>query len=148
MVDMQAAGGLHDAITLEMFPNALRQRILQFVPPLTRAGFCEAIGREQHVDPRIPALAALTPQQRTAVTSVDRMRNLAPRVITCRAEQQAIVFDKEVWFQEGGPRQHVYGAVRFLSAPYSTFQLIQAGPAPGDVRLAEMASVVTSFAAR
>jgi hypothetical protein len=42
----------------------------------------------------------------------------------------------------------VYGAVRFLSAPYSTFQLIQAGPAPGDVRLAEMASVVTSFAAR
>jgi hypothetical protein len=148
MLDMQAAGGLHDAIALEIFPDALRQRILQSVPPLTRASFCDQIAREQHIDPGVPGLAGLTSQQRAAVTSVDRMRNITPRVITCRAEQETIVFDKEVSFQEGGSRQHVYGAVRFLPAPYSTFQLIQAGPAPDTVRLEEIAGLVRSFSLR
>jgi hypothetical protein len=145
VVDVQAVGGLYDAIALEVFPGPLRRLIVQALPPLSLANFCQLLAREQHLDPQIAALSALTTQQKAAVASVDRMRNVAPRVIQCVANDTTVTFDKEAGFQPDGPRQHVYGAVRFLEAPYSTFQIVCAGPAPDPAVLDQMTAVVRSW---
>jgi hypothetical protein len=145
VIDVQAVGGLYDAIALEVFPEPLRRSIVDALPPLSLANFCEQFEREQHLDPQIAALSRLTAQQKMAVASVDRMRNVNPRVIQCVVNGTTVTFDKEVSFQPGGPLQHVYGAVRFLDSPYATFQVVRAGPAPGPAVLAQMAAVVRSW---
>lgn len=145
VIDVQAAGGLYDAITLEAFPDALRNQIVGALPPLNAANFCKQIAVEQHLDPQSGAFAKLTAQQRSALAAADRMRNANPRIVSCVVDGSTVTFDKEVSFVPGGPRQHVYGAVRFLDAPYSTFQIVRAGPAPDTAVLKEMAMVVRSF---
>jgi hypothetical protein len=145
VIDLQAAGGLHDAITLEIFPAPVLERVLHAVPAVTAATFCDAIAREQHVDVRTDALAPLTTEQRAIVARVDRMRNVDPQVLRCVANGSTITFHKEATVQPGGPRQHVYGAVRFLDPPYSTFQIVRAGPAPTAVLLDQMTSLVMSW---
>src|SRR5436190_992267 len=47
-VDLQAAGGLYDSITLQVFPAPIAAVIRNALPVLTSANFCDAIGREQH----------------------------------------------------------------------------------------------------
>jgi hypothetical protein len=143
VIDLQAVGGLYDAIGLEVFPDPLRLRIVQALPRLTVANFCNELAREQHLDPT--AIPGLTPQAQSAITAADRMRNVQPRVVHCEAEGDIITFDKDVSFQAGGPRQHVYGAVRFVGPPYSTFQIVRAGPAPARAVLNEMMAVVRSW---
>ena len=145
LVDIQAVGGLYDSIALEVFPGPLRRLIVQALPPLSPTNFCQLLGQEQHLDPQIAALSQLTAQQRAAVASVDRMRNVAPRVIQCVVNDTTVTFDKEAGFQPGGPRQHIYGAVRFLEAPYSTFQIVRAGPAPDPAVLNQMTAIVRSW---
>jgi hypothetical protein len=145
VIDMQAAGGLYDAITLEAFPDPIRRQILEALPPLSAANFCKQIAVEQHLDPQAAVLAKLTAQQRSALASADRMRNVSPRIVRCDVDGTTVTFDKEVSFAPGGPRQHVYGAVRFLDAPYSTFQLVRAGPAPDRAVLSQMTAVVRSW---
>jgi hypothetical protein len=66
-------------------------------------------------------------------------------MIRCETGGDTITFHKEVSFQPGTPRQHVYGAVRFLDLPYSTFQLVRAGPEPSAALLAQMTAVVSSW---
>jgi hypothetical protein len=39
----------------------------------------------------------------------------------------------------------VYGAVRFLEGPYSTFQVVRAGPAPDAALLRQIAALVKSW---
>ena len=146
VIDLQAAGGLYDAIALEVFPEAIRRQIVGALPPLSATNFCDQIAVEQHLDPKASVLATLTAQQRSAIASVDRMRNVNPRVLRCIVEGSTVTFDKEAAFAPGGPRQHVYGAVRFLEAPYSTFQIVRAGPAPDASLLNQMTTVVTSWA--
>ena len=145
VIDIQAAGGLYDAITLEVFPDALRRQIVGMLAPLSAANFCTQIAMEQHVDPQGPAFAALTAPQRAALASADRMRNVNPRVLRCDVDGSTVTFDKEVAFAPGSPRQHVYGAVRFLGAPYSTFQIVRAGPAPDTALLNQMSMAVKSL---
>jgi hypothetical protein len=145
VVDIQAAGGLYDSLTLDAFPAALRAQMVQALRPLTVDSFCQLIALEQHFDPRAPALAALKESQRTAIASMDRIRNIDPRVLRCDVDGPTVTFDKEVAFQPGFPRQHVYGAVRFLAAPYTTFQIVRAGPAPGAAVLAQMTALVNSW---
>ena len=145
VIDMQAAGGLYDAISLEVFPDAIRRQILEALPPLSAATFCKQIALEQHINPQAAVFAKLTAQQRSALASADRMRNVSPRVVRCEVEGTTVTFDKEVSFVPGGPRQHVYGAVRFLDAPYSTFQIVRAGPAPDNAALSQMTMVVRSW---
>jgi hypothetical protein len=145
VIDLQAIGGLYDAIALEVFPEPLRRVIVTALPPLTLATFCQALGREQHLDPETAALSALTAQQRAAVVSVDRMRNVNPRVHQCVVNDATITFDKEAAFQPGAPPQHIYGAVRFLESPYSTVQIVRAGPPPDPVKLTQMANLVKSW---
>ena len=146
VIDLQAAGGLYDAIALEVFPDAIRRQIVDALPRLSAANFCSQIGMEQHLDPQAPAFSKLTAQQRAAIGSLDRMRNAGPRVVRCEVDGATATFDKEVSFAPGGPRQHVYGAVRFVDAPYSTFQIVRAGPAPDAALLNQISAAVKSWA--
>jgi hypothetical protein len=146
VIDLQAAGGLYDAIALEVFPEAIRRQILEALQPLSATNFCNQVAMEQHLDPQAAVFATLTAQQRSAIASVDRTRNVSPRVLRCVVAGATVTFDKEAAFAPGGPRQHVYGAVRFLEAPYSTFQIIRGGPAPDASLLNQITTVVTSWA--
>jgi len=147
LIDIQAAGGLYDAVTLQIFPAAMRAAIVGALPPLRAETFCAAIGREQHLDPSSPALLSMTPQQRATVPQVDAMRHTNPRVLQCTADGDTVTFDEEV-SAPGGPRLRVYGAVRFLAGEYSTFQLVRGGSAPDPPLLATITAVVKSWAPR
>lgn len=149
LLDLRAAGGLYDEITLEIFPPPMRDLILKTLQPLTASNFCAAIARERHVDPVSPAFASLTLRQREALGNVDQMGNINPKIVSCELREETIRFDKEVAFQAGGPRNHVYGAVRFLHEPYSMFQLIRgSGNAPSAALLDRMTEVVKSWRTR
>jgi hypothetical protein len=145
LLDLQAAGGLYDSLTLEIFPDALRAIVVAQLSRLTAANLCDALAATTHLDPAAPALASLTPDQRTAIGGTDRLRNTSPTLIQCRTAGSVVVFDKERAFAPGYPAQHVYGAVRFLNGPYSTFQLIAGGVAPGQATLDAIVAVVQSF---
>jgi len=145
VVDIQAAGGLYDAITLEVFPDPMRRQILQMLTRLTAANFCQQIAQEQHLNPQVGPLAMLTAEQKSVIASTDRIRNVSPRVLQCGVDGAAVTFNKEVGFQPGGPRQHVYGAIRFLDGPYTTFQIVRAGPPPDAAVLSQMAALVKSW---
>jgi hypothetical protein len=147
VIDIQAVGGLYDAITLQIFPAPLRATIVGGLPPLRAETFCAAIGREQHLDPNSPALQTLTPQQKSVVSSVDVMRHTNPRVVQCSVDGDTVTFDEELG-AEGGARLRVYGAVRFLTGEYSTFQLVRGGSAPDPAVLLTITSVVKSWSPR
>lgn len=145
LIDLQAVGGLYDVLTLEIFPAPLRAQVVAQLPRLTAANFCAALGEVSHLDPNLPAFSAWTPQQRRAIAGTDALRNASPRVVECRAAGETVIFDKERAFQPGSPLQHVYGAVRFLPAPYSTFQLVAGGTPPTRAFVATIEEVVSSF---
>jgi hypothetical protein len=147
LLDLQTAGGLYDALTLEVLPANLKALVVSRLTRLSNLTFCGAIARPSHVDVGGLAFQALSVQQREAIQRLDAMRNVDPRVMQCRVEGGVIVFHKEVSFQVGGPRQHLFGALRFLDGEYSTFQFIAGGEAPQAALLDEMAGVVRSFTA-
>jgi hypothetical protein len=145
LIDLQALGGLYDHLTLEIFPEPLRTRVVSQLPRLTPANFCTALGQPRHLDPGLPVFATLRPQERDAIGGTDVMRNTNPRVIECRTSGDMITFDKERAFGPGYPAQHVYGTVKFLIGTYSTFQLIAGGEAPGPSMVKDIEDVVRSF---
>jgi hypothetical protein len=145
LIDLQALGGLYDSLTLEVFPEPLRARVVSQLPRLTLTNFCEALALPRHLDPGLPAFASLKPQERDAIGGTDVMRNTSPRVIGCRTSGDTITFDKERAFAPGYPAQHVYGSVRFLTGPYSTFQLIAGGEAPDPSLMKAIEDLVRSF---
>ncbi len=145
LIDLGAVGGLYDAIALEILTVPLRRQIVSALVALTPGNFCGLLSQARHLDPASAALAGLTDQQKAAVASVDQMRHVEPRVVQCVVEGDTVTFVKDAAFQPGGPRQHVYGAVRFLSPPYSTFQIVRAGSRPDDAVLRQMTAVVLSW---
>jgi hypothetical protein len=148
LVDLQAAGGLYDPITLEIFPAAMRGLILKNLPTLTPANFCDAIKREQHMGPSAPALASLNPQQRGAIPNVDRMGNSAPEVVACDMSGSTVTFHKKNSLRPGDRPRHIYGAIQFLPPPYSSFQLIRGSAgAPAKSLLQQIEAVVKSWRA-
>jgi hypothetical protein len=130
LVDLQALGGLYDSLTLQIFPEPLRTRVVSQLPRLTLTNFCAALADPRHLDPALPIFSSLTQPQRDAISGTDVMRNASPHVIECRTKGDMITFDKERAFGPGYPLQHVYGTVRFLTGTYSTFQLIAGGDTP------------------
>jgi len=149
LLDLRAAGGLYDEITLEIFPQPLRKLILKTLEPLTASNLCAAMARERHVDPASVAFASLTSRQREALGTVDLMGNVEPKIVSCELNGDTIRFDKEAAFQAGSPRKHVYGAVRFLREPYSTFQVIRGTDnAASAALLDQITEVVKSWRAR
>jgi hypothetical protein len=144
-LDVQAAGGLYDAIVSGTLPAAVKNTLAAVLPPLTRDNLCDQIGRQQHVDPDAPAFAALTAPQRAALRALDVMGNIAPQVIRCTGSGNTVTFDKEAAVTPGGVRRRVYGAVRFLESGYSTFQLIRAGQPVGDHEIDDIRQLVVSW---
>ncbi len=145
-LDVMAAGGLYDDILSGTLPSAMKALVETALPPLTPANLCDQIGREQHLDVSSPPFAALTAAQRTALADLDRMGNVAPTVRRCSQTGDTITFEKEAAVVPGGPRRRTYGAVRFLSGRYTTFQLIRGGANVDEPLLQQLELVVKSFA--
>jgi len=130
-VDLQAAGGLYDEITLSALPGPAALTVRNVLPRLTSANFCDAIARERHADPTDPRLSSLTAKEKVALGLVDQMGNSSPKVLRCEVSGDTVSFEKQA-----GPRT-IYGAIRFLPLPHSSFQLIRGGtdaPTPGVLR--------------
>jgi hypothetical protein len=145
-LDLQAAGGLYDKITLQIFPEPIANVIRNALPVLTPDTFCDAIGRERHLDPADQRLTGLTAQQRATIASVDRMGNIAPRALRCDVVGGTVTFEKEAAFDPGGPSRHIYGSIRFLPVPYSSFQLIRGSrDQPGEALTRQITAVVDSW---
>ncbi len=147
LIDLQALGGLYDSLTLEIFPEPLRARVVSQLPRLTVTNFCAALAAPHHLDPALPAFASFRPQERDAIGGTDLLRNDSPHVVECRVKGDAVTFHKERAFEPGSPLQHVYGTVRFLTGSYSAFQLIGGGEAPTPALIKAIEDLVTSFRA-
>ena len=139
-VDLQAAGGLYDEITMGVFPEPAAAVVRSVLPRLTAANFCDAIARERHANPADPPFSTFTPPQKVALEQVDRMGNSPPKVLRCSVLGETVTFEKQA-----GTR-YVYGAVRFLPPPYSSFQLIRGGmDAPAGDMVRQITDLVNSW---
>jgi len=57
-----------------------------------------------------------------------------------------VTFKKEAASDPAGPCRYIYGSIRFLPAPYSSFQLIRGSEdEPGEALLRQIAAVVDSW---
>ena len=145
-LDLQAAGGLYDAITLQVFPEPTAKVIRAALPVLTPDTFCDALGRERHLDSADQRLTNLTAQVRAALASVDRMGNFSARVLRCEVASGTVTFEKTAAFDATGPSRYIYGAIRFLPAPYSSFQVIRgSGDEPCAALIQQITAVVSSW---
>jgi hypothetical protein len=148
-LDLQAAGGLYDPITFQILPGRTATVVQNALPVLTAATLCDAIGREQHVDLADRHLSTLGAQQKEAVARVDQMGNVVPKVLHCEISASTVTFDKKAASDRAGPSRHIYGAIRFLSPPYSSFQLIRgSADAPSTALLQQITVVVNSWKQR
>lgn len=148
LVDVQALGGLYDSISLEIFPETMRGNIITNLPILTATNFCNELAKAQHIDLNKSVFASLNQQQKDAIITIDRTRNIDPKIIRCDVSGDTVTFHKEATFESGQTksRQNIYGAIRFFQAPFSSFQLIRAtAKAPSQEILKDMTSVVKSF---
>ena len=145
-LDLQVAGGLYDAITLQIFPAPVASAIRNALPVLSASTFCDALARERHLDAADPRLPMLTAQQRATLASVDQMGNHNGKVLRCYVMGGTVTFVKAAAAEAGGPLRHIYGAVRFVAAPYSSFHLIRGSrDAPGGSLLEQITAVVNSW---
>ena len=148
VLDIQALGGLYDSITLEAFSDTVRNDIIANLPSLTAANFCGELAKEQHIDLNKPIFASLNQQQKDAIISMDKTRNINPKVIRCDVVGNTITFHKEVIVEFGQfkNQQNIYGAIRFLKSPFSSFQIIKAtADKPSQQELEIITSVLNSF---
>jgi hypothetical protein len=141
-IDLQAAGGLYDEITLQVFPAPAALRVRNALPRLKAGNFCDAIARQRHADPADPRLNSLTAAEKTALAQVDQMGNASPKVLRCEVSGDTVTFAKDT------EQRYVYGAIRFLPPPYSSFQLVRGGgQAPVPTMLQQITEVVNSWRA-
>jgi hypothetical protein len=139
-VDLQAAGGLYDEITLQVFPGPAASVVRSALPRLTAANICDALARERHADSADPRLSSLTAAERTALGQVDQMGNVSPKVLRCEVSGDTVTFAKDT------EQRYVYGAIRFLPPPYSSFQLIRgSGQPPPPAMLRQITDLVNSW---
>jgi hypothetical protein len=79
---------------------------------------------------------------------LDAIRNIDPRVHRCSLTDRVAVFHKEATFQSGkfSARQHLFGVLRFLDAPYSSLQIVRGlNSPPSEADLAVLEQIVRSF---
>jgi hypothetical protein len=128
-LDIQAAGGLYDAISMEVFSKPIRKKLVKILPPLNASNLCEMLVREDHIDLSKNGLRSLSSKMKNGIKQIDGMRNLKPKLIFCKVSGNTVSFHKTATFQVGvnQSRQHIYGAVKFLRFPYSSFQMIRGG---------------------
>lgn len=142
-----AVGGLYDDITSGALPDSVQAALAKALPPLSAENFCDRLRAERHLDPAAPALAALPERQRQALASLDVQGHVEPRVLQCESRGGIVTFQKEAAMVTGGPRRHAYGAIRFLSGPYSAFFVVRAGAMADAATLKEMTDLVASWRA-
>ena len=145
LFDVQLAGGLYDPFAREALTDGLLTLVDGVLPALTPATFCDALQREEHVDVNHSAFEALTAAQRAALRLLDRTGNVGPRVLDCVVDGAMVTFLKEAALTDGAPRRQVFGAVRFLEPPYSTFQIVQARATVDAQTRADIARAVASW---
>ena len=144
-LDLQAAGGLYDEITLGIFPAAARAVVEANLPAISAATLCAALGATSHVDPNLPQFQALKPQERAGIASVDALGDGDPHVVSCRVTGDIVTFEKTQVAIPGADPRHVFGAVRFLTGDATTFQIIGGGVAPGPDVLPALTAAVASY---
>jgi len=151
-VTAQALGGLHDALLLggilEALPASVGEYILAHASTLSRANFCQELSQVRHVNAQEPILASLSAAHRHALLDLDQTRNIDPHVVRCEVLGESVLFHKEATFRAGRVtgRQHLFGAVRFLAPPFSSFQWVRiANDPPSEELLQMMTAVVDSF---
>jgi hypothetical protein len=142
-VDIQALGGLYDAIARGVLQDADVPVLVAALPAVSPSNFCAVLGSTD----RVQGLK-IVPRLLAAAKTLDAMRNINPLVHRCTVTDRVVVFHKETTFQAGtmAARQHLYGAVRFLDAPYSSFQIVRGlNSPPSDADLTVLEQVVRSF---
>jgi hypothetical protein len=144
VMDVEALGGLYDPITFEAFPDAMRRQILAVLPSVTPQSACQLLAVADHVsaDRGLPANVLEVARR------IDRMRNVAPRLVRCDVMDGVLVFHKETTFESGLPpvRQHIFGALRFLTPQGDAFQIIRVlATAPSAADLETLERVVRSY---
>lgn len=147
-IDIQAVGGLYDAIGMEVFPDSLRKRLVKNLPALNASNLCGMLAREKHIDLGKKGLRSLSGKKKRGIRQMDRMRNIKPEMIFCKVSGSTVSFHKTATFKAGAvqSRQHIYGAVRFMRSPYSSFQLVRGGTdPPGEKTLDSMTALVNSI---
>jgi len=151
-VGAQALGGLYDPISvggfISAFPPILQKKLFELAEGLTMSNFCDELSKTEHIAIDDPSLVDLSGERKQAVIELDRMRNLNPKVITCKISGDTVVFDKQVLAQFGefSGIQHIYGAIRFMKGPFTSVQFIRITcEPPSDELLEIMAKVVQSF---
>lgn len=150
-IDIQAAGGLYDSISMEIFPDPLRKKIIKNLPALKASNLCRILGKKEHLDLRKKDFRSLSQKLKEGIINIDRMRNYGTEMVRCKASgnkvsRNTVSFHKKAKFQQGSHKQHIYGAVRFVRSPYSSFQLVRAGNDPPDRKMIEiMTRVVNSI---
>jgi hypothetical protein len=144
VLDVQALGGLYDPIALEILPETTRRAVEGQRMPVDINTLCPALGTNQHV-----AAFAGSQQVLAAITAIERMRNVDPRVVRCDVSGDRVVFHKEATFQAGAvsTRQHIFGAVRFLAGGVATaFHIVRVlASAPSAAEMAELGALAASF---
>lgn len=138
-VDVQALGGLYDSFARGVFPDADLAVVLNALPAPAPSNFCALLGTADHL-----AGQTLPVRLVAAARQVDQMRNLDPVVHRCDLTGDVVVFHKEATFAAGAikARQHVYGVVRFLPAPFSSFQIVRGSTTPPAAAELEMLAQV------
>ena len=147
-IDIQAAGGLYDSVSMEIFPGPLRKKLVRNLPALSASNLCRILGREGHIDLGIKSWRSLSEKMKNGIRQIDRMRNLKPKIIFCKVSGRTVSFHKIATFQAGGmlSRQHIYGAVKFIKSPYSSFQFVRGGKdPPGEMAVDSMTELVNSI---
>ncbi|MGV7220384.1 MAG: hypothetical protein ACQ9MH_02515 [Nitrospinales bacterium] len=147
-LDIQAAGGLYDSISMEMFPDNLRKKLVKNLPALRASNLCRILAKEDHIDLNKKGLRVLSSKIKTGIRQMDRMRNIKPKLIFCKVSKNTVSFHKTAIYQAGTVRakQHIYGVVRFLRSPYSSFQIIRGSKEPpGKKTVASMTALVDSI---
>lgn len=143
-VDQQALGGLYDPFSQGIFDEEDLNIILENIPTLTAENFCDELSKASHIDLNKSPFSSLSQQLRDGIVGVDQMRNFDPKVISCSVSDDTVTFYKEGG-QEFGPVNHIYGAIRFLESPFSSFQIIRIAEEPTQEILDDITSVVKSF---
>lgn len=151
-VNAQALGGLYDPTSvgalIDAFPTALQEKLRNQVASLTIADFCNELPKEEHISINDPSLSNMTIQQKKAITQLDQMRNLEPKVISCKVLGNIVIFHKKIVakFGQFSNPQHIYGAISFRKGVFSSVLLIRiTTDPPQDKLLDTMAEVVRSF---
>ena len=142
-VDVQALGGLYDIFARSALPDTELATLLKALPAVTASNFCALLGSTD----RLQGLT-LAPRLLAAARELDAVRNVQPVVHQCVAADGVIAFHKEATFVAGAMqgRQHIFGAIRFLTPPYSSFQIVRALPtAPSASDVEVLRQLVRSF---